>query len=431
LGDLNKIIWRPIFVKTVEITRRTIKTSPNVTLDDVIRDLNRLSEGIDENNQNSVRRKLGRLGRSGRSLLGRTPYGLVLPLLDLLVPPQEEGWDTTGTQWSEYASCDTPNPAYNLGWSAAGRSSQSNNATIEGFTDGCLAGQAVPAAGLFNPFNPSYVTSSFRSVGIGKTIAVSESSYRVQYQKAFTRPSTGDPTPYPEYIAPVMALALPSVRPEMWSITAAPDDYPPFAAPELTPPIPWRLAPQRARLAQEDERLPVMQPSRQYNLWSIALSTPSEDGNNNFKPPRYHDAVAPSERPNRPDKERKLKARPIVQGALKVIGTVTEGADLVDAIYDALPERFRPRWKNTNHVKRKLTYKEKLQALYDHWDQVDLPEAVKNIVVNQIEDYFYGKVGKIGGEISRAHGHHYGGGVNSVMKRMFNVQRNVDMREEK
>jgi len=393
----------------------------------MIRDLNRLSDGIDENNQNSARRKLGALGRFGRSALRHIgPINTVLNLMEHITPPREETWNTTGTAWRIYRKCAAPHPAYNLGYSGVARSGLEETASTHGFVNSCLAGQSVPAAALFDPFNPAYVTESYRSTAVGRTTTVPGPSYRVQCQISFVRNEPSSSAPYPQLQAAInSAYSLPALPRTSWPITAFPDAFAPLVTPAFADAVPWALVPYRKK---DDEReLPHLQPSRKPVVWSIAITapTPGTSSNGFGKPPKYHDYVAPSERKSN-DKERKMKAGPRLAKVLRFLGAATEAGDAIDALYKALPQQYRPRWKNTKYVKRNVTYREKLKALYDHWEHLPMDEAVYNLLHEATQDMIYGRLGKIGGKISHRLGHDYGVGINSSLKRTHNLTRGFD-----
>jgi len=90
----------------------------------------------------------------------------------------------------------------------------------------------------------------------------------------------------------------------------------------------------------------------------------------------------PARRPPRGTKERKLKA---TAGQRRLIGALTsmasEGFDLLDALHDALPKKLQGK----DHPKAKF------EALYKHWDAVDMNEAFENIWRDQVEDRYYGE----------------------------------------
>lgn len=104
--------------------------------------------------------------------------------------------------------------------------------------------------------------------------------------------------------------------------------------------------------------------------------------------------------PGRNVKERKAKARTLVARMARVAFSVTEGLDIVDALWDALPKEVRnkvPKTGITGPTARHPGVKywspqDKLQALYRHIDELDLEEAIKNLIKNHIEDEVYGRL---------------------------------------
>lgn len=143
--------------------------------------------------------------------------------------------------------------------------------------------------------------------------------------------------------------------------------------------------------------------------------------------------------------------------AAKLASLATEGADLIDALYAALPEKYRSRDKDyeqavdaywaardsienriedlqerdefdyenpwaartdaqiardrklENQLRQELgefdyenpypqqnkRAQHKMADLYKHWDKVDIPQALYNVIYEQIEDYAYGKLGQL------------------------------------
>lgn len=128
-------------------------------------------------------------------------------------------------------------------------------------------------------------------------------------------------------------------------------------------------------------------------------------------------------------KEVKMKA-----GNAKVAGlvwslanTVTESKDLLEALWDALPRRFKTRDKGRADQKGYLrSHKPPVAQMFkdvygaignmtaaessEFWNK-----AVDNIVANQIEDYVMGKAGKALGDASAAAGRPFGFGVGPAL----------------
>jgi hypothetical protein len=109
-------------------------------------------------------------------------------------------------------------------------------------------------------------------------------------------------------------------------------------------------------------------------------------------------------------KERKATIKssmPILHG---VLGTITEGADLIRAIHGALPPQFQAKPKRNPNAKGKKdkwkasSPQEKLGALYDHWDKIDIGKAVGNVIKQEAGDRLIGKVNQ---GISKGNGWYY------------------------
>lgn len=89
-------------------------------------------------------------------------------------------------------------------------------------------------------------------------------------------------------------------------------------------------------------------------------------------------------------KERKLKAGGTIGAVVRFLSAGSEAADLMDAFYDALPEKYKTSMKGKKKWEQELA---KGQQLYQHWDKVDLDSALFNAVWNQAEDMAWGQLG--------------------------------------
>lgn len=92
--------------------------------------------------------------------------------------------------------------------------------------------------------------------------------------------------------------------------------------------------------------------------------------------------------PPRPrTKERKFVAN-LAPGVLQaVVGGATEFADFVDAVWQALPKKYRTKG-------RRLSAIDKMRDLYNNYDKVDPSEAIKNIFTEGLKDMIYGARGR-------------------------------------
>lgn len=103
------------------------------------------------------------------------------------------------------------------------------------------------------------------------------------------------------------------------------------------------------------------------------------------------------------DKEKKALSRSarIGMAIFRALDKLSESAEVVDAIYDALPDHVKRRWSKGRESRRFLDQAGqygidgadwKLEALYHNWHHVDIQKAMKNIVKNHVEDQVIGGV---------------------------------------
>lgn len=118
--------------------------------------------------------------------------------------------------------------------------------------------------------------------------------------------------------------------------------------------------------------------------------------------------------PRRRERERKTLPRSaaIRIALLRGLDMISEASELVDALYEALPEATKRRWEGKAkwfEYDNVGDYSDdrglldnagqygilgadwKLQALYHNWHKVDLDKAFENIAVNSFEDALYGR----------------------------------------
>lgn len=119
--------------------------------------------------------------------------------------------------------------------------------------------------------------------------------------------------------------------------------------------------------------------------------------------PMVNVPVTPIAPPTAGVKERKTinKSRALAVAVYKVLDAASEYADIVDAVYQALPEDVRKRWDRPDR-RAVDAYGQygvngadwKLQALWHNWHRLDTGQAVVNIAKNQLEDAAYGAIHK-------------------------------------
>lgn len=79
----------------------------------------------------------------------------------------------------------------------------------------------------------------------------------------------------------------------------------------------------------------------------------------------------------------------------RIVGFTGEVVDFIGAIYKALPPEVRRQY-GSNPTPQVM-----LEALYRHHHRIDWGEAFVNIIGEQIEDRFYGELGKLAGRAAR------------------------------
>lgn len=77
----------------------------------------------------------------------------------------------------------------------------------------------------------------------------------------------------------------------------------------------------------------------------------------------------------------------------RLFNLVTESGDVIESFWEALPDAHVARERAMRHGKNP-TMTEQLRQLYRHWNEVDMREALGNLLVNHLEDKVIGKFGK-------------------------------------
>jgi hypothetical protein len=282
--------------------------------------------------------------------------------------------------WRKYADCGT-RPLNMWNWSSA---------TYEP-TFNCLSGQAVAAGntyvnGVASGYGP---TATLNTFWLGKRDALAT---RMTNSVWFTSNKTA--LPAPKYYRPVNTHPYPASLPQ-WLFNEMPEILPPGQVWTMPPAAtPYRVIPSRVT---NPNRVPGHTSERGYQL-----ETETGMGVSRKPGTRTKDPLVPSisqfpgsrpinlpgkphvrKRPGPRVKERKSKIGPI--GARRIraaVNFVTEGLDLVESFYKALPERYR---------KQGLTPQEKAELIYRHIGEARVIDVVYNIAQNHIEDYAYGQ----------------------------------------
>lgn len=67
-------------------------------------------------------------------------------------------------------------------------------------------------------------------------------------------------------------------------------------------------------------------------------------------------------------------------------GAATEAQDFLDAMYEGLPDKYKRGWHGG---------KDKVKALWDHWDEWDWKKAAEALAENQFQDWAIGKANQL------------------------------------
>ena len=267
------------------------------------------------------------------------------------------------TGWLPWGRCPAPaGPPQVWNWT-----SLANSATIMNTANNCLGGQARPS-GAVNWNNA-------RSIGGWTFTHYFGTSERGQYVVGWTRPTQGPSVP-------------PMIRPII-----QPDPYPvgdPEALPILRPVSPpralplWpaggrppapRPRPDRPRTARSPVRRPVLGRGVAVGLRPYIEVSPE---------------LVPAEPPPQGDREVKFLGSRLLMLTLRAYEGLTEMDDFLDAIWESIPKKLRA--KNAGMY-------QKLIDIRDNYESISITEAVRNLMVNAVEDAV---VGRLQGAAGRA-----------------------------
>lgn len=105
--------------------------------------------------------------------------------------------------------------------------------------------------------------------------------------------------------------------------------------------------------------------------------------------PGSHDLNPP------PPRTRERKGKTGSPTAFRIIRRIFEEAfeavDYIDAIYEALPQHIR---KFLERGKPRLNPAQKMAAIHNHYQVLDLKEVIVNLMLNEFEDFIFGRLGR-------------------------------------
>lgn len=108
------------------------------------------------------------------------------------------------------------------------------------------------------------------------------------------------------------------------------------------------------------------------------------------------------QRPQRGEKERKVRGLYVTGAPASIIGMATESMDAVEAVYWALPKALRKKlWKEHHGYMSPL---DKALAIYRYADQLDIAVALANLGAEWAEDMVWGSLGRLTADANRIRG---------------------------
>lgn len=99
------------------------------------------------------------------------------------------------------------------------------------------------------------------------------------------------------------------------------------------------------------------------------------------------------EPPKQRDRENKGKMGRGLWNLLNAFGVASEGMDLVDAAWNALPRDRRSRSFHKGQYVRP-NWRTRIGDVYRNWQHIDMDRFARNVVANQLEDAYYGISGR-------------------------------------
>lgn len=144
--------------------------------------------------------------------------------------------------------------------------------------------------------------------------------------------------------------------------------------------------PGRPALASGAGSIPLPPPVFPYGKYKYGGGNVVVTPNHQYRPARKN------------EKERKFIVAPSSRSPLGIaLNLATEGKDIIDAIWKALPRQYREGWRNP-----RLDTKARL--IYKHYDKVNFQQMFDNIQDAFTEDIGYGKFGSFAGKANQGLG---------------------------
>lgn len=309
----------------------------------------------------------------------------------LFSPNVITGPDVAGYRLTGYCHASTPAPAVPAGWGTrlVGMAScgQANNATSITNVSGTPTAFAITEHTAPAYFNVAGATA-FQPRAVYARVGTAAQTPALPVGGFVTGriPVVVPGAAVPPMVNPNVLRGLPGAMP-----------FAPPAVSPLSAESPWV---EQEWTSETPYRPPLVRiPQRVPHAWQWTTPGTSAGATPNF-PPRP---------PRSNEKEKKVRRAPTTKGArfgyalYRAVDRISENAELVDAMYDALPDDVKKRWEKGRKKRGPVdSFGQygvdgadwKLQALWHNWHKMDAVEAVKNIVKNQLEDTIIGNINR-------------------------------------
>lgn len=212
------------------------------------------------------------------------------------------------------------------------------------------------------------------------------------------QPKAGAPNPAPLAVALPFELASPFVDAATVQAVPSPAVNPNVLRKGFAAPLAQGTPLAEAATGLADPATGLL-PSGAINAVSVQITSA------NLKPPpgppKPFDQIQPNKNGNKDGKKRTG-----LQSILRVLNAVSESAEVVDSVYQALPKSVKNKYDCDSKGKSKRGLIDnagqygidgadcKLAAIYNNFHKIDWHEAIKNIIANEIQDKVHGTVYK-------------------------------------
>ncbi len=292
------------------------------------------------------------------------PFDFILNGMDYLggyLSNRQSFHKQTPNGWSISGQCGTPRPDYFIDdWSSGG----ANNGKWARI---CLGGQAT---GQIGPPDPYPQTSDQEAIWGRFYYSDSLGTVRMQHLINYRSDAAKANNSIARYHAP--GGPFPAMNPNFM---------------RLVNPTPQPLP----RPASTTARAPAVRHQ--------ALEVTVASGGAHLPPAAPSIKTARSSPPSTWTRENKSKGGKIAGKLADILDRISEGSEVIDAIYKALPKDVRKRWEKGRDLNRDFDQAGqygvsgadwKVQAIFWNVTKIDVNTALRNILLNELTDKLYG-----------------------------------------